>query len=60
MADVVKESDMEVVISGTVKPELPPESTAVIIKNLYISIDADNLSLLDASGSTTGPLSICL
>jgi NADPH-dependent curcumin reductase CurA len=54
---------MEVVISDTVKLELPPESTAVIVKNLYISIDPYNLHLMarkDASGSTTGPLSVCL
>lgn len=56
-------SDMEVVMSDTVKLGLPPGSTAVIVKNLYISIDPYSLILMsnkDASGSTTTPLSVCL
>lgn len=57
----VKENDMEMVMSDTVKLALPPGSTAVIVKNLYIAIDPYNLNLMarkDASGNTTAPLSV--
>ncbi|KAF3321751.1 2-alkenal reductase (NADP(+)-dependent)-like protein [Carex littledalei] len=56
-------SDMEVVMSDTVKLGLPPGSTAVIVKNLYISIDPYCLNFMarkDASGSTTSPLSVMI
>lgn len=59
----VNVSDMEVVMSDTVKLELPPGSTVVIVKNLYISIDPHCLHLMarkDASGSTIAPLTVMI
>ncbi|KAJ4751378.1 Zinc-binding dehydrogenase family protein [Rhynchospora pubera] len=52
----VKESDLEVVVSDTVQLALPPGSTAVIVKNLYISIDPWNFSM--KKDASTSPLSV--
>ncbi|KAJ4766770.1 Zinc-binding dehydrogenase family protein [Rhynchospora pubera] len=52
----VKESDLEMVVSDTVQLALPPGSTAVIVKNLYISIDPWNFSM--KKDASTLPLSV--